>query len=258
MTRQRGGWLQFARWLLLVVLAPSWAFAAIGRVEVLEGTASRAPEQGSAQSLNVGSDIEVRDTLEVGAASNLKLVLNDGSVLMLGERSRLFISEADFEGQERKGFVARLGLGKVWASVKKALAGSSAKFEVETDRAVAGVRGTMFRVDAAAPTVAGALSPSTLVQVSEGQVQVAARVRKAAGKGGTAPPKPGPSGRVQVDGPHEVSLDEWEQTFIQLQKDRQVRVDGELGKATVGALDRKVANDAFGQFVKRNQPTKAP
>ncbi|RKH11018.1 hypothetical protein D7V97_12445 [Corallococcus sp. CA053C] len=247
--RQRRTWA-----VLLAGLLPGLAFGAIGRVDVLEGTASRLPEGGASQPLAVGADVEVKDTLEVGPKSNLKLTLNDGSVLMLGEGSRLFISEADFEGQERKGFVAKLGLGKVWASVKKALAGSQAKFDVETDRAVAGVRGTRFRVDAAAPTVMGALSPRTLVQVSEGNVRVTARL----------PVKPGeakktkPGERTQVPGPHEVTLEQWTEKFIQLQANRQVVVDAELGRTKVGALDRKVADDAFGQFVNRNQGPQTP
>lgn len=37
-----------------------------------------------------------------------------------------------------------LGLGKIWAKVKKAVAGGDAKFQVATDRAVIGVRGTEF------------------------------------------------------------------------------------------------------------------
>lgn len=249
MKRQRTTWA-----VLLAGLLPGLAFGAIGRVEVLEGTATRLPEGGAAQALTVGADVEVKDTLEVGPKSNLKLTLNDGSVLMVGEGSRLFIREADFEGQERKGFVAKLGLGKVWASVKKALAGSQAKFEVETDRAVAGVRGTRFRVDVAAPTAMGALSPRTLVQVSEGQVQVAARLRVKPGEAKTK--KPGE--RTQVPGPHEVTLEQWTETVIQLKAKKQVVVDAELGRPQVGTLDRKVADDAFGQFVQRNQDPKTP
>ncbi|WP_375759663.1 FecR domain-containing protein [Corallococcus exercitus] len=248
MKRQARTWA-----VLLAGLLPGLAFGAVGRVEVLEGSASRTPEGGAARPLAVGADVEVKDTLEVGPKSNLKLTLNDGSVLMLGEGSRLFISEADFEGQERKGFVAKLGLGKLWASVKKALAGSQAKFEVETDRAVAGVRGTRFRVDAAAPVTPGALSPRTLVQVEEGRVQVAARLPAKPGE-----PKAKPGERTQVPGPREVTREEWTETFIQLQAGRQVVVDAELGRAKAGALDRKVAGDRFGRFVDRNQGPKTP
>lgn len=254
---RRDTWLVGARMaVLLGALVPGLALAAIGRVEVLEGTARRTPDQGTALDLKPGSEIEVKDLLTVGPKSNLKLVLNDGSVIMLGAGSELFISQADFEGQERKGFVAKLGLGKFWASVKKALAGSSAKFEVETDRAVAGVRGTQFRVDAAAPAVKGALSPSTLVQVVEGQVRVTARVRKPTPVAGTPPTKLGE--RVEVSGPREVSVEEWEEAFIELQANQQVRVSGELGQPRTTALDRKVANDPFGRFVNRNQKPGSP
>ncbi|WP_147444177.1 MULTISPECIES: FecR domain-containing protein [Corallococcus] len=240
-------------WAVLAGLLPGLAFGAIGRVEVLEGTASRHPMGGVSRPLAVGADVEVKDTLEVGPKSNLKLTLNDGSVLMLGEGSQLFINVADFEGQERKGFVARLGLGKLWASVKKALAGSDAKFEVETDRAVAGVRGTRFRVDAAAPTYMGALSPRTLVQVAEGQVQVMPRMLVR-----STPLEKASKERTQAPGSQEVTQEQWTERIIQLQADRQVVVDAELGTAKVGTLDRKVAGDAFGRFVTRNQGPKTP
>ena len=244
-----GGWGWAAAVLLL---APGLALASIGKISALEGTAKRT-SGGVTQELQVGSEIELHDTIDVGPASNLKLLLTDESVIMLSEGSRLMIDEATFEGQDRKGFAARLGFGKIWAKVKKALAGSDSKFEVQTDRAVAGVRGTIFRVDYdnTAKTMVPAQKLRMVVRVVEGRVVVSQMVRKAV-KGqapGARPPKKGE--RRRVAGPQEISQEEWEKKFVELQAQKQVEVGEELG--SVKPLDTSAMRDAFGRFVDRNQ-----
>lgn len=249
MTRLDRWWPKAAVVLVLLGLP---GLAAVGRVEAVEGSAWRTPEGAERQALQPGVEIEQKDTLDVGPGSGVKLALNDGSVLMLGAGSQLVITEAQFAGLERKGFSAYLRLGKVWAEVKKAMSGSEAKFEVETDRAVAGVRGTSLRVDVAPPVTVGGRSASTVVQVYTGLVGVTARVppRPGTAKG----PKPGE--RKQVPGPQEVSLEAWEETFIQLKARRQVEVGEQPGKVT--SLDTRRMNDDFGAFVKRNGGLKKP
>lgn len=242
-----GGWGRAAAALLLV---PGLALASVGKVSVLEGTAKRT-NGSETQALQVGSEIELNDTIDVGPGSNLKLTLTDESVLMLAEGSRLVIDEATFEGQERKGFVARLGFGKVWARVKKALAGSDSKFEVQTDRAVAGVRGTIFRVDYGdtAKAMVPAQKLRIFVRVVEGRVVVSQTVPKVVKGQALKPPKK--SDRKQVAGPQEISQQEWEKKFVELQGQQQVEVGEELGAAK--PLDANAMKDAFGRFVDRNQ-----
>jgi hypothetical protein len=235
--------------VLWAVLVPGLALASIGKVSVLEGVAKRTPREGAAQALQVGAEIELGDVLDVGPKSNLKLTLTDQSVIMLGADSRLEITEAAFKEQDREGFSAKLRFGKFWASVRKALAGSEAKFEVSTERAVAGVRGTVFRVD----TVAGPKGPATAtwVRVVSGKVGVEAQVRKAL-KGATPqPPAPKKGAREEVPGPTEVGVEEWERVFRELQAQQQVLVGEELGPTR--ALDRRAMADAFGRFVQRHQ-----
>jgi hypothetical protein len=87
-----------------------------------------------------------------------------------------------------------LFLGRLWAKVTSVIQGDQ-KFQVETENAVAGVRGTTFRVDANADR-------SVLVRVYDGSVAVAKK-----------PPlyeeKRRPD-RREVPGPAEVTRDEWE------------------------------------------------
>jgi hypothetical protein len=170
---------------------------------------------------------------------------------MLGENSQLRIDEASFEGQERKGFSATLGFGKIWSQVEKMMAGPNAKFEVRTERAVAGVRGTIFRVDAVkvvGATTQLARRAHTVVRVVEGRVAVEAQVKKAV-KGATPPGKQGP--RVQVPGPTEVSAEQWERRFVELQANQQVSVGEELWKEA--AVDAASKKDAFARFVDKQR-----
>lgn len=233
------------------LLLPAAALAGVGKVSVLDGRATRTSGDGVKSALAVGTDIELKDTLDVGPKSNLKLTLTDGSVIMLGESSQLVITEGDFAGQERKGFSARLGFGKFWSSVTKALSGNQAKFEVSTDRAVAGVRGTIFRVDAVkvvgGSTTQAARRARTIVRVVEGRVAVEAQVKKAA-QGAT----PGPKGpRTQVAGPQEISAQQWEKRFVELQANQQVTVGEELWQEA--AIDTAAKTDAFAKFVEKHQ-----
>jgi hypothetical protein len=237
------------------LLLPGLALAGIGKVSILEGTATRT-NGGEAKALEVGSEIELNDTIEVGTASNLKLTLNDESVIMLAASSQLIIDEATFEGQDRKGFAARLGFGKVWARVKKALAGPESKFEVQTERAVAGVRGTIFRVDYPV-NAAKALMPSQklrmVVRVVEGRVMVTQAVRKAV-KGQTpGGPAPKKGERKLIAAPQQVPVEEWEKRFLELQAKQEVWVGEDLEELKMRTLDLRAMKDDFGRFVDRNQ-----
>lgn len=235
---------------LVLLLAPA-SFASVGKVAALEGSATRTSKEGARAALAVGSAIELEDTLEV-TKGNLKLQLNDQSVLIVGEGSRLRIDEASFAGQERQGFSAKLLFGKIWAKVSKAVGG--AKFEVKTERAVAGVRGTIFRVDADR-VVSAAMrkktkKPVTVVSVQEGRVAVTARVKKSAAARNAPPPKKGE--RKQIAPPfHQISKDEWEEKFVELQANQKVIVGEDLWEQA--ALDASDQQDAFADFVRKNQ-----
>ncbi len=225
--------------LVVALLSASPLLAAVGSVTVVEGVAFRSPKGGAEQPLKQGADVEIDDTLRTGADGKVKLTLTDQSVLVLGPESELVVERAEFESQERSRVSLKLLVGGVWAKVKKAIAGSDSTFEVSAARAVAGVRGTIFRVDAT-PLIVGTRPPKireTVVRVTEGRVAVNAQVKKAA-----KPPPKGP--RHEVPGPTEVTAEEWEKRFVELQAGRQVRITDtqfQTGKAT----EQKDAIDKF-------------
>ena len=229
-------------------LSPSAGLASVGKIALVE-QATRTPENGKSAPLEVGSEISLKDTLRVQKGS-LKLALSDNSVIMLSQGSELVITEADFQGQERKGFSARLVIGNIWSHVTKMIAGGSAKFEVATERAVAGVRGTIFRVDAAKLISAATTRHRTVVSVLEGQVGVNAKIAKPVASAAKAPPAGGGK-RVQVAGPAEISQKEWEDKFVALQANQQVTIDEDLWKEA--AYSPPAQEDAFAKFIKANQ-----
>jgi hypothetical protein len=89
--------------------------------------------------------------------------------------------------------------------------------------------------------------------VVEGQVVVAQTVRKAVQPPLTSGQKPKRGERTQVAAPQQVSAEEWEKKFIELQANQQVVVDSELKPARAQALDTNAMKDTFGRFVDRNQ-----
>lgn len=234
--------------VVAVALLSSLCLADIGKISTVEGEATRTPKGGAAVALAAGSTIELGDTITV-KTGNLKLELTDGSIIALAPASTLEITEAEFEGQERKGFSGLLKGGSLWTKVKKALGGG--KFEVSTERAVAGVRGTIFRIDADALVKAakgGQGRRASIVRVVEGSVAVkpSAVIAKSLKK---AAPKKGP--RVEVAGPSEVSADEWEKIFVTLAANQQIAVGVDLWEQA--QIDEAAKNDAFSKWIEKNQ-----
>ena len=133
------------------------------RASLVEGNVTVTPVGGAAaNAVKEGDAVYAGDTVATAAGARLELALESGSVLRIGESSRLTLGEST----PQKAFSARLLLGNVWAKVHKLL--SAETFHIETENAVAGVRGTEFRVE---------VSPGQddLVRVYEGVVQVDGR-----------------------------------------------------------------------------------
>ena len=201
--------------LLAAAALAASAPPAAGTVTFLAGDATRASGAGGrAEKLVVGGAVRAGDTVETKRRTRLELRLADGSVLRLGPSSRAVVSSATFgETVEERNVSAKLLVGKVWANVAKAV-GGDARFEVRTENAVAGVRGTTFRVDAATDR-------SVVVKVYSGTVAVAQGAIPRPGHGGGKDAKPE---RRQIAGPEEVSREQWEKIVTSMM---QVRMSAE-------------------------------
>ena len=120
----------------------------VATVSLVEGTAQLQRGPRAPQDVREGSSVQQGDVVETGDDSRLELRLPDASALRIGPRARLALTAAHFErGPARRQLSVKLFFGKVWAKVTAA-AGGDQRFQIETENAVAGVRGTTFRVDA--------------------------------------------------------------------------------------------------------------
>ena len=201
-------------------------------VSALEGKASKSRGGGQPSPLAVGAAVGQGDTLATAEDARLELKFSDGSALRLGPKAKLQLSEAHFGGGvARRKLTARLFFGNIWAKVTSAIQGDQ-KFAIETENAVAGVRGTTFRVDARA-------DKSVLVRVYAGAVAVAKNVPI------YAKDKPG-EGRREVAGPDEVSREQWEK-IVGRQMQILIAADGTPGEPEPFAADAD-QNDAWAKW----------
>jgi hypothetical protein len=215
---------------LLAALAGSArlsAASATAQVSALEGKATRS-RGGAPASLSVGAAVGQGDTIATDPESRLELKFSDASIIRIGAKAKLQLTEAHFGGgPTKRKLTARLFFGNLWAKVTSAIQGES-KFAVETENAVAGVRGTTFRVDAND-------DKSVRVAVYDGAVAVAK-------PGDVAAAKPGE--RHEVEGPAEISRDQWEK-IVGAQMQVLISADGTPGEPT--KLDPN-ADDAFAKW----------
>ncbi|MDF1563503.1 MAG: FecR family protein [Deltaproteobacteria bacterium] len=170
------------------------AVEAAGEVTFREGRAFRYFGKDQKKALKKGESVFAGDKVKTIGNSKLEIKLGDGSMVRLGPKSEATIKEAAFIDGGRKVSVG-LSLGKAWTKVTKAF-GADSKYEITTDNAVAGVRGTTFRVNANK-------DKSTLVRVYNGAVAVAGmRPMYQTHETGEK--------RQEVAGPQQVSKDQWE------------------------------------------------
>jgi hypothetical protein len=180
-------------------------------VSLVEGTAQVRRGSRVPQDLREGSSVQQGDVVETGDESRVELKLPDSSALRIGPRARLALTAAHFErGPARRQLSVRLVFGKVWAKVTS-VAGGDQRFQIETENAVARVRGTTFRVDAHEDR-------SVLVRVYTGTVAVRRN----------APSYEQPGERREVPGPQEVSREAWEK-LLGKQMQMLVSADGTPG-----------------------------
>ena len=119
-----------------------------------------------------GADMPVYpgDKVKTEAKSEAELILDDGSMLRIEEKTLIEIVDSKIEeGTEegKKSFLINLGLGKVLNNLKK-LIHKESRYNIKTQTAVAGVRGTEFSVESQ--------KDKTEVAVFEGEVDVSAPI----------------------------------------------------------------------------------
>ncbi len=197
--------LMGAAFLSSYLVSPALADDDAAVVTRIDGQAQViAKGKKSGTPLHKNDQIRKGQEVRVGERSRIELRFPDGTVMRFAERSTVRMDDVLYNAktQDKKVRVDMEG-GKLWANVKK-LVTSDSKVEVKTVNAVAGVRGTTYRVNVDE-------DKSAMVKVYDGSVFVDGKQPGAAAQ---APAPTGPP--VEVPGPHavpppyhEVTMEEW-------------------------------------------------
>lgn len=235
--------------LVALVLAMTFAVsdaapkAAAGKITYLKGTVE-AFSGGAWAKLKKGDSVFGGQMVRTQKKSRVEIVLVDKSIIRLGSNSKVQLKEALFSKDATK-FSAKMFRGKAYAMASK-LVGGDSKFEVTTSNAVAGVRGTTFRIDAKR-------DKSTVVRVYTGAVAVSnapiyskpGKLKKTEGKFQMPKKgvKPGGPGRVEVAGPQEVTKKEWEEFVAKAMQEVRVAANGELSEPVAFDAEADAADE---------------
>lgn len=157
-------------------------------------------------------------------AARLELKLPDGSYIRFDENTSFKLDALKFNKQKKQRNVrVNMALGKTWAKVSKFRKGKG-RFAITTKTAVAGVRGTVYRMNVYADN-------SAVVKVYWGEILV--EKRKALEEGSPIPKQFDKPKKVlgpqPIAGPRPVSLKEWTYIVKALQQIN-IRSDGTATK----------------------------
>jgi hypothetical protein len=193
------------------------------QITVLTGKAEAVcAGQKAVRYLKTNDSVAAGCEVSTGAGSRLEMVLPDRSVVRFSENTQFKLVQADIKNNGRRAVGISVTIGKIWTNVRKSLPGGGDKFEISCQNAVAGVRGTIYRMDVE-------VDQSALVKVYDGEVSVAGASRKQpSAVSAVGPPKPvaGPS---VIEGPKPVSMEQWVYIVKSMQQIR-VASDGKPQK----------------------------
>ncbi len=171
-------------------------------VTALQGTAKLALPDGGWRLLKTGNTMKGGDQVVTGADSRLEITLPDRSCLRFAENTSFKVVQIDVnEEANRRTVRVNVALGKTWANVSKTFR-VKPKVEVSCENAVAGVRGTIYRMNVNEDR-------SVLIRVYEGEVAVWGGGKATERPTTKAGPPEGVSGPVSVPGPQKVTMEEW-------------------------------------------------
>ncbi len=188
------------------------------KVTALEGAAqSVCPGQKGVKKLKINDLLKPGCEVSTGDKSRMELLLPDNSIVRFADNTTFKILQVDAVDAGKRDVKIFVTIGKIWSNVRKTLGGKGG-FEISCENAVAGVRGTVYRMNVED-------DKSALVKVYDGEVSVAASTARKDQKGTlSGPPKP-VAGPTTVAGPKPVSMEEWVYIVKSMQQIR-IKSDG--------------------------------
>ncbi len=189
------------------------------RITVLEGVAqSVCPGQKNTEKLKINCLLKPGCEVLTGDKSRMELMLPDRSIIRFADNTRFKILRADVGSSGKRDVKIFVTIGKIWLNVRKTLGGKGG-FEVSCENAVAGVRGTIYRMNVET-------DKTVSVKVYGGEVCVAAAAAR--GDSTTIPVAASPqsvAGPKIIAGPKPVSMEEWSYVLKSMQQIR-IKSDG--------------------------------
>jgi ferric-dicitrate binding protein FerR (iron transport regulator) len=159
--------------------------------------------------------------IETGENSRLELLLPDQSVVRFSEKTTFVLERMEVTEKGVRNIRISIVAGRIWSSIRKALQAGD-KFEISCHNAVAGVRGTTYRMNVHE-------DQSALVAVYQGEVIVSAVSDKPPEKAlSTGAPRP-VEGPRPIEGPRPVSMEQWSYVVRSMQQ-ISISADGQAGK----------------------------
>ncbi len=185
-------------------------------VSVLQGSATvTTPGKKGARSLKAGDLLKGGDEVVTGRRSRLELTLPDRSQVRFADNTRFKILQISVaEADKNRDVRFHMSLGRSWAKVSKTFTGRS-RFDVSCENAVAGVRGTVWRMNVDN-------DQSAMVRVYDGEVNVAGGGKTMDEIRSQVKPSMRLTAPKPIAGPHAVSMKEWTQIVRALQE---IRID---------------------------------
>jgi hypothetical protein len=193
-------------------------------VTLLEGTATRIKKGTTEiQAISQGDLLFEGDRVETGRESKIELKLPDGSYVRYDESTTFELVSAAYNAPKKQRSInISMILGKTWAKVAR-LFGRRGRFSVTTRTAVAGVRGTVYRLNVNEDN-------SVMVKVYWGEVVVNSRRQEQATAGPGKMEEPTKvEGPHPIAGPHPITMEEWTYIVKSLQQIN-IRPDGTVTK----------------------------
>jgi ferric-dicitrate binding protein FerR (iron transport regulator) len=221
-----------AGWIFILVLLsvgwPAYGAADSAKITYLKGKVTiGAAEKGPWQIAESGMPVSPGHFVKTAADGYLELSLPDGSVIRLAPETVFKIEAAQFQRKQSRLFAAKLFLGKIWAKVVRAVGRSGDDFTTRTATAVAGVRGTVYDMRAAADR-------STDIWVYEGRIAVGPPLLKEGAE------------REEIAWPREVDEKVWEEIVLAKLQRLHIGPDGRPGKPA--GFDPEKEKDAWTEW----------
>lgn len=194
------------------------------KVNFIEGKAYLINEKAAIlRELKIADLLSPKDNVRTAKGAKIELKLPDGSFVRFHEQTTFTLVEMSMnKKKQHRSIRIHLKMGDIWSKVSKIFSKSD-RFEVKTRTAVAGIRGTVFRIQIQSDDTVNLKVYWGEILVRKAQEQS----RKPFGGPLEKPVKV--SGPQPVAGPHPVSVEEWTYIVKSMQQIT-IKPDGEVTK----------------------------